>query len=76
MFMEDQKKEERMKSSMAILSPKVRGDRTLLVSPRQSARIVANLDTSERTAKRRRKRRRISKILILSLRRKMEMLSL
>ena len=74
--MEDQKKEARMKSSMAILSPKIRGDRNLLVSPRQSAGIVANLDTSERTAKRRRKRRRRrSKILILSSRRKMEMLS-
>ena len=54
---------------------KNKGDQTLLVSPRQSARIVANLDTFERTAKRRRKRRRRSKILILSLRRKMEMLS-
>ena len=62
---------------MAILSPKIRGDQTLLVSPRKSAGIVANLDTFERTAKRRRKRRRRrSKILILSLRRKMEMLSL
>lgn len=75
MFEEDQKKEARMKSSMAILNPRIRGDQNLLVSPRQYVGIVANLDTSERTAKRRRRRRRISKILILSPRRKMEMLS-
>ena len=75
MFEEDQKKEVRTKSSMAILSPRIRGDQNLLVSPRKSIRTVANPDTSERTAKRRRKIRRRSKILILSLRRKMDMLS-
>ena len=76
-FVEDQKKEARMKSSMAILSPKISGDQTLLLSPRQSTRIVTNLDTFERTTKRRRKRRRRrrSKTLILSIRRKMKMLS-
>ena len=75
--MEDQEKEARTKRNMAILSPKIRGDQTLLVSPRQSVGIVENLDIFERNAKRRRKRRRIrSKILILSPRRKMEMLSL
>ena len=62
-----------MRSNMAILSPRIRGDQNLVVSPRRSARIVANLDTSKRTAKRRRKRRR-SKILILSSRRNMEIL--
>ena len=66
-----------MKRSMAILSPKIRGGQTLLVSARQSARIMANLDAFERNAKRRRRKRRTrrSKILILSLRRKMDMLS-
>ena len=65
-----------MTSSMTILSPRIRGDQNLLVSPRKFAKTVANPNTSERTAKRRRKRRRRNKILILSLRRKMEMLSL
>ena len=65
-----------MKRSMAILSPRIRGDQNLMVSPRKSAGIVANLENSERIAKRRRRRRRRrSKILIPSLRRKMEMLS-
>ena len=53
--MEDQEKEARTKRRMAILSPKIRGDQTLLVSPRESAGIVANLDTFERTAKKRKK---------------------
>ena len=59
---------------MAILSPRIRGDQNLVVSPRQFSGTVANLDTLERNAKRKRKRRR-SKNLILSPRRKMEMLS-
>lgn len=75
MFEEDQNKEARTKSSMAILSQKIKGDQNLLVSPRKFVGIVANLNTFERTTKRRRKRRTRSKTLILSLRRKMEMLS-
>ena len=45
--MEDQEKEARIKSSKAILSPKIREDQILLVSPTQSVGIVANLDTSK-----------------------------
>ena len=76
MFEEDQRKEARTRSSMDALSPRIRGDKNLMISPRKFARIVVNLDTSKRIARRRRKRRRRSKILILSSRRKMEMLSL
>ena len=67
-----------MRRRMAILCPKIRGDQIVLVIPRQSARIVANLDTSERTIKRRRIKRRRGrrKILIMSPRRKMEMFPL
>ena len=77
MFEEDQRKEGRMRSNKTVLILRKRGHQNLLVSPRQSTRIVENLDTSERIAKRKRKRRRRrSKILILSPRRKMEIISL
>ena len=73
MFEEDQRKEGRMRRNKTVLSPRKRGHQNLMVSPRQSTRIVENLDTSKRIAKRKRKRRK-RKNLILSMRRKMEML--